>query len=78
MGVRGRVGQNGAGDGEFTGPKAIGVSSRTGRVYVYDAMNYRIQYFTGAGPFLGKWGGRLDIRSFLRYSKVRSMGRRRN
>jgi DNA-binding beta-propeller fold protein YncE len=27
-----------------------------GRVYVADSLNHRIQYFTGTGSFLGRWG----------------------
>jgi len=29
----------------------------TGYVYVVDAGNHRVQYFTSAGSFLGSWGG---------------------
>ena len=30
----------------------------SGNIYVADTSNYRIQYFTSTGSFLGKWGSR--------------------
>jgi DNA-binding beta-propeller fold protein YncE len=30
--------------------------ANNGRVFVTDTGNHRVQYFTGTGSFLGKWG----------------------
>ncbi len=51
----GKWGREGRGDGEFISPSGIAVAP-SGRVYVADRDNQRIQYFLAEGSFLGKWG----------------------
>ncbi|NIT36042.1 MAG: hypothetical protein GTN49_06010 [candidate division Zixibacteria bacterium] len=53
----GQWGSEGSGNGEFQGPFGVAVAAN-GDVYVVDADNHRIQYFTPTGSFLGKWGTR--------------------
>ena len=49
-------GTEGTGDGQFRGPTAI-AASQTGRVYVADTGNNRVQVFSSSsGLFLGEWG----------------------
>jgi uncharacterized protein (TIGR03663 family) len=48
-------GMAGAGDGQFTSPKGVGVSSQ-GEIYVADTFNHRIQVFDADGGFLRQWG----------------------
>jgi DNA-binding beta-propeller fold protein YncE len=48
-------GSFGRGDGEFQLPQGVAVD-RSGRVYVADWGNRRIQTFTSEGRFLDKWG----------------------
>jgi tripartite motif-containing protein 71 len=50
-------GSRGSDDGEFIDPAGIAVAL-DGTVYVVDSSNYRIQYFTSNGSFLGKWGSK--------------------
>ena len=45
----------GTGNGQFNFPSGVAVD-RSGRVYVTDQSNHRVQVFTGDGAFLGKWG----------------------
>jgi tripartite motif-containing protein 71 len=57
----GAWGSSGSGDGEFDYPAAVAASD-AGPIYVTDAGivgkagNERVQVFTRAGAFLGKWG----------------------
>jgi DNA-binding beta-propeller fold protein YncE len=44
-----------SGDGEFSFPHDVAVD-RSGKVYVADYNNHRIQVFSAAGNFLDKWG----------------------
>jgi DNA-binding beta-propeller fold protein YncE/4-amino-4-deoxy-L-arabinose transferase-like glycosyltransferase len=47
----------GGGDkGQFRGPRDIAVSPGSGRVYVADTGNHRIQVFSSTGLFLFEWG----------------------
>jgi sugar lactone lactonase YvrE len=48
-------GTSGKGNGQFNGPRGIGVDSQ-GNVYVADMSNFRIQKFTSTGVFLTAWG----------------------
>ncbi len=56
-------GKAGTGDGEFgefavsEGPYGLEVDKGTGRVYVADTVNSRVQCFDGDGTFLFKFGG---------------------
>jgi len=47
-------GSEGSGDGQFRGLSSVAVDS-TGKVYVADPINRRIQVFDSAGRFLTKW-----------------------
>ncbi len=47
-------GSNGAGNGQFTNPRAITISPQ-GQVYVADSGNHRIEIFDQAGNFLKTW-----------------------
>lgn len=49
----------GTGDGEFDHPYGIAVDS-SGRVYVVDSLNHRIQKFTSTGSLITKWGSYGD------------------
>ncbi len=54
-------GSYGTGDGQFnfdgaTGNSMIGVSHKTGEIFVCDPGNSRIQVFNSSGTFLRKWG----------------------
>jgi len=40
--------------GKFSGPNGVALAPN-GNVYVVDAGNFRVQYFTPAGSFLGAW-----------------------
>ncbi len=42
--------------GYFRWPTGVALAPG-GRVYVCDSSNYRIQYFTRNGSYLGYWGG---------------------
>ena len=56
----GQWGSEGTGNGEFRCPRGVATLSDpfsgNWRVYVADGSNHRIQYFTPAGSYLGKWG----------------------
>ena len=45
----------GAGDGQFTGPRGIGLDG-SGNVYVADTGNNRIEVFRSTGAFVDKFG----------------------
>jgi DNA-binding beta-propeller fold protein YncE len=49
-------GTRGSGPGQFSGPHGI-ATDRSGRVYVADRTNHRIQIFDGNGTFLDEWPG---------------------
>jgi DNA-binding beta-propeller fold protein YncE len=51
----GQWGSEGYGNGQFYHPEDVAVAA-SGNVYVADAYNHRVQYFTSSGSFLGKWG----------------------
>ncbi len=50
----GQWGTRGSGNGQFDFP--LGVAVTTGKVYVADVYNNRVQYFTATGAYLGQWG----------------------
>lgn len=56
-GFTGSFGKAGAGEGEFSGPAGLAVNQSSGDVYVSDAGNGRIQYFTASGGYLGQFNG---------------------
>jgi tripartite motif-containing protein 71 len=45
-----------SGNGEFTSPQGLDIKRSSGRIYVADTGNLRIQYFTSAGTYEGEWG----------------------
>ena len=49
-------GSRGNAPGQFSGPHGI-ATDRSGRVYVADRTNHRIQIFDGDGAFLDQWPG---------------------
>ena len=53
----GTFGERGSGNGQFDTPRHIACDS-TGKVYVADSGNHRIQVFTAEGKFLTVFGGR--------------------
>jgi sugar lactone lactonase YvrE len=53
--VVGKWGKDGRGNGEFTSASGIAVAA-TGKVYVADTDNARVQVFSSSGQFLEKWG----------------------
>lgn len=48
-------GTGGTGPGQLSGVGAIAVDPRSGRAYVADANNHRVQVFTSAGKWLFSW-----------------------
>ena len=48
-------GSKGSGDGQFNDPTSVAVDSTSGKVYVADPINRRIQLFDSVGKFLTKW-----------------------
>jgi len=48
-------GSKGSGDGQFNDPTSVAVDSTSGKVYVADPTNKRIQVFDQNGKFLSKW-----------------------
>lgn len=52
-------GAPGDGDGQFNMPVDVGVDS-LGRIYVVDALNFRVQRFTPDGTFQGSFGSAGD------------------
>ena len=48
-------GNEGSGDGQFSGLSSVTVDPTTDRVYVADSLNKRIQVFDSNGKFLAKW-----------------------
>jgi DNA-binding beta-propeller fold protein YncE len=48
-------GSKGSGDGQFNDPTSVTVDSTSGKVYVADPINKRIQVFDQNGKFLTKW-----------------------
>lgn len=55
----GQWGEEGDGEGEFRNPNSIAVAPN-GNVYVSDSESCRIQYFTGSGSYLGRWGSEVS------------------
>ena len=49
------MGTLGSANGQFIYPFGIVVAAN-GNVFVADGYNHRVQYFTGAGRFVGKFG----------------------
>src|SRR5882724_11953076 len=48
-------GSKGSADGQFNDPASVAVDSTSGKVYVADPINKRIQVFDQNGKFLTKW-----------------------
>jgi sugar lactone lactonase YvrE len=48
------IGQRGTGKGEFNYPTSLALAS--GKLYVVDTMNFRVQTFTAQGEWLGAFG----------------------
>ncbi len=43
-------------NGAFNLPESLAIKSSSGRIYVADTGNHRVQYFTSAGAYEGKFG----------------------
>ena len=48
-------GTSGSGNGQFSGPTGVAVDG-SGKVYVMDYSNNRVQKFDSSGTYLTKWG----------------------
>jgi DNA-binding beta-propeller fold protein YncE len=44
------------GNGNLNAPEGIAIKQSSGRIYVADTANHRIEYFDSAGAYEGKWG----------------------
>lgn len=55
-------GEPGDGPGQFDAPEGVAVDS-TGRVFVADTNNHRVQVFDPDGEFIGQWGSFCDLES---------------
>lgn len=53
--VKSRIGTRGTGPGQFNFPTSIWID-HSGKVYVVDAMNFRIQVFNSEGTFMNLFG----------------------
>lgn len=53
----GSFGGAGSGNGEFNEPFGIAVNDSTGRVYVADKGNDRVEYFSASGTYEGQFNG---------------------
>ncbi len=53
----GSFGGKGSGDGQFNTPAGVAVNGSTGRVYVVDSGNDRVEYFSAAGQYEGQFDG---------------------
>ncbi len=52
-----QFGGTGSGDGQLDGPEGVAVNEATGRVYVTDSKNNRVEYFSAAGVYEGQFNG---------------------
>jgi tripartite motif-containing protein 71 len=43
-------------NGAFSAPESLDIKTSSGRIYVADTGNHRVQYFTSAGAYEGKFG----------------------
>jgi DNA-binding beta-propeller fold protein YncE len=55
----GRIGQRGAGSGEFNFPTHVAVD-REGSLFVTDSLGFRVQFFSPNGAFAGQFGKHGD------------------
>jgi DNA-binding beta-propeller fold protein YncE len=53
----GSFGSAGAGNGEFNEPFGVAVNDSTGRVYVVDKGNSRVEFFSASGTYEGQFNG---------------------
>jgi uncharacterized protein (TIGR03663 family) len=49
------------GAGQFNEPWGVAVDNASGRVYVADTWNHRIQAFDAAGHYIGQWGDAILV-----------------
>jgi tripartite motif-containing protein 71 len=49
-------GNTGTAAGQFQNPESLDLNQTSGRIYVADTGNHRVQYFTSAGVYEGTWG----------------------
>jgi DNA-binding beta-propeller fold protein YncE len=53
----GAFGGKGSGNGQFEGPEGVAVNESTGRVYIADRANNRVEYFSSTGVYEGQFNG---------------------
>lgn len=51
-----QFGSSGSGNGQLSFPVGIAIKTSSGRIYVVDHENERVQYFTSSGAYEGQWG----------------------
>jgi DNA-binding beta-propeller fold protein YncE len=69
----GAIGKGGKGPGEFDEPSALEISPQTGKLYVGDVFNNRVNVFDSQGKFVnsfGSFGGLIPGRAFFGPSGV--------
>ena len=52
------IGKHGSGDGEFNDPLGVVMCKTSGRKFVSDCWNFRIQVLSSDGKFLFKFGSK--------------------
>ena len=72
-----KFGTHGSGDGQFANPEGVAVDS-TGKIYVSDSENNRIQVFDNSGTFLFKFGTSGKGNGQFEFPKKRKINLKRN
>jgi DNA-binding beta-propeller fold protein YncE len=66
-------GDSGSAEGQFSLPFGLALD-RSGKVYVADAGNYRVQAFTTAGVYLSQWGDSGSANGQFKYLRNLAVG----